>query len=121
MTRNEELISIIKGASYMNTKRHQRHHSSEQRESQIPHFATVEEEAEFWDTHSFEDFADELEPVTDTKFVRARHTRAITVRLEEETYEALSKEAQAKGIGPSTLTRMLLLEHLQKKDPSKSA
>jgi predicted DNA binding CopG/RHH family protein len=108
-------------ASYMNTKRHQKQESSEQRESRIPHFATVEEEAEFWDTHSFEDFADEIEPATDAKFVRARHTRAITVRLEEETYKALSKEAQAKGVGTSTLTRMLLLEHLQKKDTSKSA
>ena len=99
----------------MNTQRHQRQKPSEQQESRIPHFATVEEEAEFWDTHSFEDFADELEPVTDVKFVRARHTRAITVRLEEETYEALSKEAQEKGVGPSTLTRMLLLDHLRKR------
>ena len=105
----------------MNTKGHQRKKTSEQRESRIHRFATVEEEAEFWDMHSTEDFADELETVTDVKFIRARHTRAITVRLEEETYEALSKEAQAKGIGPSTLTRMLLLEHLQKKEPSKSA
>ena len=105
----------------MSTTERRKQESFEQRESRIPHFATVEEEAEFWDTHSIEDFADEFETVTDVKFVRARHTRAITVRLEEETYEALSKEAQAKGVGPSTLTRMLLLEHLQKKETSKPA
>lgn len=99
----------------MNTPRRQRQEPSEQRASRIPHFATVEEEAEFWDTHSIEDFADELESVTDVKFIKARHTRAITVRLEEETYKALSKEAQEKGVGPSTLTRMLLLDHLRKR------
>lgn len=117
----ELLVEAGREEHIMNTKKHQRQDLSEYRKSRIPHFATVEEEAEFWDTHSIEDFADELEPVTDIKFVRARHTRAITVRLEEETYEALSKEAQDKGIGPSTLTRMLLLEYLQKKKTSKPA
>lgn len=89
--------------------------TSAKKKSRIPTFASVEEEAEFWDTHSTEDFADELETVTDVKFVRARQSRAITVRLEEEIYEALSKEAREKGVGPSTLTRMLLLEHLRKR------
>jgi len=42
------------------------------RKSRIPTFKTIEEEAEFWDTHSIEEFADELETVTDVKFVRAR-------------------------------------------------
>jgi predicted glycoside hydrolase/deacetylase ChbG (UPF0249 family) len=34
--------------------------------SRIPDFATREEEAEWWDTHSFVDFHDELEPVVIT-------------------------------------------------------
>ncbi len=38
-------------------------------ESRIPTFSTIEEEAAFWDTHSFEEFADELEEVTDHRFV----------------------------------------------------
>ena len=29
----------------------------------IPSFANVEEEAAFWDTHDFTDFAEELSPV----------------------------------------------------------
>ena len=29
----------------------------------IPQFATREEEAEFWDTHDFTDYWDDLEPV----------------------------------------------------------
>ena len=36
---------------------------SEKRESRIPKFANYREEAEFWDTHDFMDFEDELRPV----------------------------------------------------------
>ena len=32
----------------------------------IPEFATREEEAEFWDTHDFTDYWDELEPANVT-------------------------------------------------------
>lgn len=40
--------------------------------SRIPTFKMIEEEAEFWDTHSIEEFADELTPVEDVKFIKAR-------------------------------------------------
>lgn len=79
----------------------------------IPTFKTVEEEAAFWDTHSSEEFADELTPVEDVKFVKARAKKAITVRFDENTFEELIKEAREKGIGPSTLARMVILEHLR--------
>jgi len=79
----------------------------------IPTFQTIEEEAAFWDTHSSEEFADELTPVENVKFVKARTKRALTVRVDEDTFEELNKEAREKGIGPSTLARMLILEHLQ--------
>ena len=81
--------------------------------SRIPTFKTIEEEAAFWDTHSSEEFVDELTPAENVKFVKARPKRAITVRLEEDTFEELTREAREKGIGPSTLARMVILEHLQ--------
>jgi len=81
--------------------------------SRIPTFKTIEEEAAFWDTHSSEDFADELTPVEDVKFVKARSRKALTVRVDEETFEELTREASEKGIGPSTLARMVILEHLR--------
>ena len=80
--------------------------------SRIPTFKTVEEEAAFWDTHSSADYEDELEVVTDVKFVRVRPKKAITVRLEEDAMAALRKQARAKGIGPSALARLWILEHL---------
>lgn len=82
-------------------------------DSRIPTFKTVEEEAAFWDTHSSEDFADELTPVEDVKFVKARPKRTLTVRFEEGPFEELIREAREKGIGPSTLVRMVILEHLR--------
>jgi hypothetical protein len=81
--------------------------------SRIPSFQTIEEEAAFWDTHSSEEFADELTPVENVKFVKARSKRALTIRVDEDIFEELTKEAREKGIGPSTLARMLILEHLQ--------
>jgi hypothetical protein len=81
--------------------------------SRIPTFQTIEEEAAFWESHSSEDFADELTPVEDVKFIKARSKKALTVRFNEDTFEELSREAKEKGIGPSTLARMVILEHLQ--------
>jgi len=40
--------------------------------SPIPTFKSVEDEAAFWDTHSSEEFANELVPVECVKFVKAR-------------------------------------------------
>lgn len=38
-------------------------HSTEQRESRIPQFATREQEAAFWDTRDISEYWDELKPV----------------------------------------------------------
>ena len=81
--------------------------------NRIPTFKTIEEEAAFWDTHSSEEFADELTPVENVKFVKADSKKALTVRFDEETFEELAREAREKGIGPSTLARMVILEHLR--------
>jgi len=81
--------------------------------SRIPTFHTIEEEAAFWDTHSNEEFADELTPVENVRFVKARAKKTLKVRFDEDTFEDLTSEAREKGIGPSTLARMVILEHLR--------
>ena len=35
----------------------------ERKKSRIPEFKTIEEEAEFWDTHDTTDYEDEFKPV----------------------------------------------------------
>ncbi len=89
--------------------------TTKQAKSRIPRFKSVEAAAEFWDTHSLADYEDELEEVSDVQFVvtRAQPKKGVTVRLEEDLLDTLRREAQAKGIGPSTLIRMWVLEHLR--------
>lgn len=90
--------------------------TAKQPKSRIPQFKTVEEEAEFWDTHSTAEFEDEFEEVQDVRFVvnRGRPKKAITVRVDQETLSILANQARAQGIGPSTLIRMWILERLHK-------
>lgn len=95
------------------TRKEQEQEQPQATKSRIPTFKTIKEEAAFWDTHSSEEFADELIPVEDVKFVKAGSKKALTVRFDEETFEELSREAREKGIGPSTLARMVILEHIR--------
>ena len=76
-------------------------------ESRIPAFETVEEEAEFWDTHDSSEFDDEFETVTDVRFVRSKRKQPITVRLDQDTVAALRRQAHRRGIGTSTLARIV--------------
>ena len=77
----------------------------------IPEFATIQEEAEFWDTHDTGDFEDEFRPVK-VRFAK-NLSSAVSIRLDATTLGELRKQAAKKGIGPTTLARMWILEHLE--------
>jgi hypothetical protein len=91
--------------------------------SRIPEFKSREEEAEFWDTHDFTDFLDESWPVEirvgDEFRARvearggARAPERRTNRRDRADRAALDREARARGIGPSTLVRMWIKDHLR--------
>ncbi|MBI4491964.1 MAG: hypothetical protein HY690_04140 [Chloroflexi bacterium] len=91
----------------------------EHQTSRIPDFASREEEAAWFDTHDLADYQDEF------KTVRARFARhlseGITVRLDPETVAELRARAREKGLGPTTLIRMWILEHLQGSDQHPSS
>ena len=78
----------------------------------IPEFASLEEEAAFWDTHSTADYEAEFKPVR-VRFAK-RLSTGVTIRLDPDTLEHLRALAQEKGIGPTTLIRMWVLERLGK-------
>lgn len=79
--------------------------------SRIPQFASYEEEAEFWDTHDTTDFEDEMKPV---KVTFAQNlSEPLSIRLDPDTLAQLRARAHEKGIGPTTLARMWLLERLR--------
>jgi hypothetical protein len=79
--------------------------------SRIPEFATLEEEAAFWDTHSTADYEDEFRPVK-VRFAK-NLSQGITIRLDPVTLSKLRKLAHQQGIGPTTLARMWILEQLR--------
>jgi predicted DNA binding CopG/RHH family protein len=81
----------------------------------IPEFSSREEEAEFWDTHDITDYRDELKPVK-VRFAK-NLSEGITIRLDPDTLEQLRAKAHEKGIGPTTLARMWILEHLRQQQP----
>jgi predicted DNA binding CopG/RHH family protein len=83
--------------------------------SRIPVFVNHQEEAEFWDTHDITDYLDELKPVK-LKFAK-NLSEGITIRLDAKTLEELREQAHNKGIGPTTLARMWILERLHSKTP----
>lgn len=76
----------------------------------IPEFKSREEEAKFWDSHDTTEFEDEFKPVR-ARFAK-NLTEGITIRLDSETLGALRNLAHEKGVGPTTLVRMWLIERL---------
>jgi predicted DNA binding CopG/RHH family protein len=80
------------------------------KKSRIPEFANREEEAKFWDKHDTTDFEEEFHPVK-VRFAK-NLSEGITIRFDSETLSRLRREAQAKGVGPTTLARMWIMERL---------
>lgn len=83
-----------------------------QKKSRIPEFASLEEEAEWWDTHDITDYLDELKPAR-VRFAK-NLPEGIAARLDPDTLRKLRSFAQEKGLGLSTLVRMWILEQMQK-------
>lgn len=84
---------------------------SEQKKSRIPEFSSLEEEAEFWDTHDTTEFEDEFHPVQ-VRFAK-NLSEGFKVRFDPETATKLREIASEQGVGPTTLIRMWILEHLR--------
>ena len=83
------------------------------KERRIPKFKSREEEIKFWDTHSLADYWDEFKPVR--AHFSQNLSEVLPIRLDAETLKKLRAEAQKKGIGPTTLVRMWVLEKLESK------
>ena len=69
---------------------------------QLPQTDSIQELAQFWDTHDLTDLEDELEEVTEPIF--APRT-AIRLDLESAEAEAVRRLAEAKGIAETELIR----------------
>lgn len=76
----------------------------------IKPFKSLEEEANFWDTHSV---VNEINDGTVVGFHQANKTSTITIRFQPEFLQELRNKAFKQGVGPTTLARMWIMEKLQ--------
>lgn len=86
---------------------------SESRKSHIPEFQSYEEEAEWWDATDTgsPEYEEEFRPV-EARFAK-NLSQGIKVRFDPETITRLREYAKEKGVGPSTLVRMWVMERLR--------
>ena len=83
----------------------------ERKQSRIPEFKTIQEEAEFWDTHDTTDYEDEFKPVK-VRFADKLFDR-VTIPVDADTLvqlEALAREAE---LNATALARRWVLERLE--------
>lgn len=76
----------------------------------IPPFKTLDEEAEFWDTHDVSDLG--KVPLMNLPLLEIEKEEMLTIRIQKSIKKRLASVARAKGINLGTLTRMWLIEKL---------
>lgn len=80
----------------------------------IKPFKNLEEEANFWDTHDVTELIkDNKTALSSLPLIEREKEETITIRLQKSVKEELRTIAQQKGINPSTLSRMWIIEKLQ--------
>lgn len=79
----------------------------------IAPFKTLDEEAEFWDTHDASSlFANPNVPLSELPLIEKEKEEVLTVRVQKTVKEKLNHVARQKGINPTTLARMWIIERL---------
>lgn len=73
----------------------------------------MEEEAKFWDTHSFTDYWDQFKDVDIVVDLHKVKKETLVLRLSKNLKEKLNKIAKTKGLSISSLVRIWLTEKLQ--------
>ena len=77
----------------------------------IPQTDSIQELADFWDTHDLTDFEDELEEVDEPVFELSAQLLVALAPGELETLNAL---AQLRGISPENLIREWIVERIDR-------
>ena len=83
----------------------------ERKKSRIPEFKTIEEEAEFWDTHDTTDYEDEFKPVK-ARFADKLFDR-VTIPVDADTLAQLDTLAREEELNATALARRWVLERLE--------
>ena len=75
----------------------------------LPQTDSIQELAQFWDTHDLAEFEEELEEVAEPVFERAT---TVTLRLESAEAVAVKRIAESKGLTDTNLIRQWVLERI---------
>jgi hypothetical protein len=86
--------------------------------AKIPKFKSLEEAAEFWDTHDFEDYRNDTEPVT-IRVRLGRAKRMLTVPVPLTMYEQIEALAAKQGIRVEKLVAGWLKEKVAERSLAK--
>jgi len=84
--------------------------------AKIPKFKTLEEAAQFWDTHDFEDYVDDTEPAAITIKIPQRK-KMLTVPVDLKVYEQIETLAAQRG----TRVEKIVSEWLKEKAMEESS
>ena len=87
--------------------------NSKSQKSSISKARTLEEIADFWDSHSLDEYWDETHEVDFE--VRAERRRRIT--LDPDIYARIEAQAHTRGVSAETLVNLWLAERLQEATP----
>ncbi len=83
----------------------------------IKPFRTLEDEANFWDTHDVSKiFKNPKVPLSELLSLEPKKEVVITLRVQKVVKDKIDKAAKLKGINPATLSRMWLVERLTKEE-----
>jgi hypothetical protein len=69
----------------------------------LPKFDSIQELAQFWDSHDLTDFEDQLREVKQPVFVRGARASRITVPLTPRDARIVQQIAEARGLTPEEL------------------
>ena len=79
----------------------------------IKPFKTLDEEANFWDTHDTSPlFSNPNFPLMKLPLLETEKEEVLTVRVQRSVKKRLVTISRRMGIGPTTLARMWILERL---------
>ncbi|MGQ9627083.1 MAG: CopG family antitoxin [Anaerolineae bacterium] len=101
--------ALILSVRDMDEKERRHMNESDDRVTSISQARTLEEIAEFWDTHSLADYWDQTREVEFE--LRAKRRRRVT--LDPDVYAQVAAQAHARGLLPETLVNLWLAERLQ--------
>ena len=74
---------------------------------------SYKEEANWWDSHDWGEFWDELEDVDIVFELDKPRDETVVLRVQKDVKERIEKLARTRGLNLSTLARMWLMEKLQ--------